>query len=157
LVQLNNGTLNVSLINGFVPLATDTFQIITAGNLVTNTRFGNTTAAPNNILTTLFGTFKVNYTYGAGGNVTLSNFTAAGLAGDYNGNGVVDAADYVMWRNDPSAFGGDPAGYNTWRANFGKTGGSGASLAGAAVVPEPGSGALLMMLVMLGLGSVRRR
>ena len=30
------------------------------------------------------------------------------LAGDYNGNGVVDTADYVMWQ--PNAFGGDPGG-----------------------------------------------
>ncbi len=45
-----------------------------------------------------------------------------GPSGDYNRNGSVDAADYVAWRNDPGSFGGDPAGYNTWRSNFGKTG-----------------------------------
>jgi hypothetical protein len=43
----------------------------------------------------------------------------AGPDGDYNENGTVDAADYVRWRNDPGSFGGDPAGYNTWRGNFG--------------------------------------
>ena len=46
------------------------------------------------------------------------------LLGDYNGNGVVDAADYVAWRNNPSAFGG-ATGYDTWKANFGKTLGAG--------------------------------
>ena len=51
----------------------------------------------------------------------------AQLAGDYNHNGVVDAADYVLWRKNPSVYGGNPAGYNTWRANFGLTGGSGAA------------------------------
>jgi hypothetical protein len=50
-------------------------------------------------------------------------FTAAapGLAGDHNDNGSVDAADYVTWRNDPPAYGGQQ-GYDTWRANFGNTG-----------------------------------
>ena len=49
--------------------------------------------------------------------------------GDYNNNGVVDAADYVLWRNggtlqnDPTP-GVQPGDYAVWRANFGKTGGS---------------------------------
>jgi hypothetical protein len=48
--------------------------------------------------------------------------------GDYNNNGVVDAADYVLWRKTPSAYGGGPAGYNTWRMNFGKTFSSGTAM-----------------------------
>jgi hypothetical protein len=59
-----------------------------------------------------------------------------GLDGDYNDDGTVDAADYVVWRKDPDSFGGDPAGYNTWASNFGAGGGAGSvSLA----VPEPGT------------------
>jgi hypothetical protein len=52
-----------------------------------------------------------------------------GQTGDYNNNGVVDAADYVLWRNggtlqnDPTP-GVQPGDYTVWRANFGKTGGS---------------------------------
>jgi MprA protease rhombosortase-interaction domain-containing protein len=68
------------------------------------------------------------------------------VEGDYNDNGTVDAADYVLWRKDPSAFGGDPAGYNTWRTNFGSTSGSGAVLVGGAV-PEPGA----ILLILIGL------
>ena len=41
------------------------------------------------------------------------------LMGDYNGDGNVGAADYVAWRKDPASFGGDPDGYDTWRAAFG--------------------------------------
>ena len=44
-----------------------------------------------------------------------------GPPGDFNQDGVVDAADYVVWRKSPSTFGGDPNGYNTWRTNFGAT------------------------------------
>lgn len=80
---------------------------------------------------------------------------APGVTGDYNGNGVVDAADYVLWRNDPTSFGGDPAGYNTWRSHFGNTsGGSGAGV-GAAAVPEAGSVALV--LLGLSLCGLKRR
>jgi hypothetical protein len=31
----------------------------------------------------------------------------------------VDAPDYVVWRKNPDASGGNPDGYNTWHANFG--------------------------------------
>jgi hypothetical protein len=80
--------------------------------------------------------------------------TLPGLPGDYNGNGVVDAADYVVWRKNlggnASVFAAgsrDPANtgpvsqadYNAWRANFGKTTGFG----GAGTVPEPMSAWLL--------------
>jgi len=47
---------------------------------------------------------------------------AGSLTGDYNGNGVVDAADYALWRKMPGSFGG-AGGYTTWRSNFGNVGG----------------------------------
>lgn len=71
-------------------------------------------------------------------------------AGDYNGDGVVDTADYAVWRDAEGA----PAGtlpndvnggaignaqYFTWKANFGAQAGGGAS----AAVPEPAAAWLL--------------
>ena len=47
--------------------------------------------------------------------VTVTNVIEPAL-GDYNHNGVVDAADYVIWRKTNS---GSAAAYTTWRANFG--------------------------------------
>jgi hypothetical protein len=85
------------------------------------------------------------------------HIAAAGLTGDYNGDGKVDAADYIVWRRDPTnpTYGGNPGGYTNWRANFGKPPGSGSgSLLGAAV-PEPSSVALVGLLALLV--SVRRR
>ena len=76
------------------------------------------------------------------------------LPGDHNNDGTVDAADYVIWRKNPSAFGGDPAGYNTWRANFGATSGSGSSIDGA--VPEPTTTPLLILGAALWTRSGRR-
>ena len=67
---------------------------------------------------------------------SLAPFTPpmGGVAGDYNDNGVVDAADYVVWRdllgsstqleNEGSGVTPGmvtPEDYTTWRANFGKT------------------------------------
>jgi hypothetical protein len=81
-----------------------------------------------------------------------------GLQGDYNGDGTVDAADYVVWRKNPGAHGGNPGGYNTWRANFSRTGGGGAHVAAfnASPAPEPTAAALAMML-MLGCAMLRHR
>jgi hypothetical protein len=79
------------------------------------------------------------------------------LAGDYNNNGVVDAADYVQWRNDPAAHGGDPEGYNTWRANFGRPPGAASGFGGGAhaAVPEPAS--WILALAAFALFSFNRR
>ena len=69
------------------------------------------------------------------------------VAGDYNGDGNVDAADYVLWRNNvgttnPLAndlIGGTigDAQYNQWRSHFGQTAGSGSGTSAIAAVPEP--------------------
>lgn len=74
----------------------------------------------------------------------------AGLSGDYNHDGKVDTADYVLWRNDPAGNGGNPAGYNTWRANFGASLGSG--LGDAAAVPEPATCGVLLVALSLYMG-----
>ena len=71
-----------------------------------------------------------------------------GVPGDYNNNGVVDAADYVAWRknnntavtlpNDATP-GTSAADYSVWRAHFGQKAGSGSSVVGATsgAIPEP--------------------
>jgi hypothetical protein len=74
--------------------------------------------------------------------------TAPTLEGDYNSDGSVDAADFVAWRDNPAGFGGDPAGYNTWRTNFGSTGGAGGGI-GAGGVPEPATLVLLLLVTSL--------
>jgi hypothetical protein len=84
------------------------------------------------------------------------------LPGDYNHNGVVDAADYVVWRNSlgqsiAAGTGADGNGdgsiteadYDLWRSHFGQTAsGSGSALgaSAAASVPEPGTAALCLIM-----------
>jgi hypothetical protein len=59
---------------------------------------------------------------------------AAALPGDFNTDGTVDAADYIVWR-DGLGTTYTQADYNVWRANFGATG----ALVGTIGVPEPKS------------------
>ncbi len=84
------------------------------------------------------------------------------VEGDYNGNGIVDAADYVIWRkNFPNNSGlatasmGDGNGdgnitsvdYDYWRARYGNPPGSGSGadgLGAGAQVPEPSMTALVL-------------
>jgi hypothetical protein len=88
---------------------------------------------------------------------------APGVPGDYNDDGKVDAADYVVWRknvgtmntlpNDPDGGTIGPNQYITWRDNFGAMNGAGS--AGRAAVPEPAS-MMLVVVAAIGLFSLAR-
>ena len=99
--------------------------------------------------------------------ISASFVSALVLPGDYNNNGIVDAADYVMWRDTLGQTGTDLAAdgnsnhqidagdYDVWRAHFGQTAGSGADASAKAAVPEP---ATLMLIILVAAGwSLRRR
>jgi Trypsin len=65
--------------------------------------------------------------------------------GDFNFDGPVDAADYVVWRNNL----GDSSLYNVWRTYFGTTPGSGSRGERAtSAVPEPTSSVVLMFKLL---------
>jgi hypothetical protein len=79
------------------------------------------------------------------------------VPGDWNGDGKVDAADYVKWRKDPAGNGGNPAGYDTWRENFGKgISGSGSGTLANGSVPEP-TPLVLLLFAMTGWSLPRGR
>jgi hypothetical protein len=69
------------------------------------------------------------------------------LAGDFNEDGSVDAADYAVWRKGAGVV-YDDDDYVDWRANFGATAGSNASGAVSTqpVVPEPEMRILLTLV-----------
>jgi hypothetical protein len=75
------------------------------------------------------------------------------LPGDFNGDGTVDAADYVVWRKAD----GTQPGYDAWRANFGRTAGVGAGAISNAAVPEPATGIILLVMSIAMLVHVPRR
>jgi hypothetical protein len=82
--------------------------------------------------------------------LTLVGAPIPGLPGDYNTDGTVDAADYVVWRKNE----GTQGGYNSWRAHFGETAGSGSGANANATIPEP---ATLVLLILAAAGWCLRR
>jgi hypothetical protein len=72
------------------------------------------------------------------------------LQGDFNGDGVVNAADYVMWRKT----GGTQDQFNLWRANFGQSLGQGVGADAPVAVPDATS--LLPILMAAAIYCVRR-
>jgi hypothetical protein len=74
--------------------------------------------------------------------------------GDFNEDGIVDAADYVVWREND----GMSEGYAAWSANFGQTSAPSAnvSAAGQTAVPEPGLMALVVCAAIMLLWRPRQ-
>jgi autotransporter-associated beta strand protein len=87
--------------------------------------------------------FQLNQYFTGSGIVTV---VGPGPPGDFNGDGAVDASDYVVWRKA----GGAQAGFNKWRANFGATSGGTAI---STTVPEPAT----MVVLLYALVIVYRR
>lgn len=97
-------------------------------------------------------TFQFDEYFSGDGIITVGLAT---LPGDFNNDGEVDAADYVLWRKNPSNF--LPQTYDTWRQNFGNPPGSGSGLGSEpGAVPEPGA-IVVAIIGGLGLLASRRR
>jgi hypothetical protein len=61
------------------------------------------------------------------------------LAGDFNHDGIVDTADYVVWRKNPQGTYTE-SDYNAWRTSFGQMLGSGAmAISALSSAPLPGT------------------
>ena len=137
------GVLEVRLDGGYQPAAGTVFTVVEAGQ-----RTGGFDSVE---LPALAGglTFSVDYS------ATAVTLTVAGVLGDYNQNGVVDLADYTVWRDALGQTGeglvadGDFSGivdmgdYQVWKDNFGVTA-SNANLL-TAPIPEPATAVLLIM------------
>ena len=98
----------------------------------------------------IIGTFTLNK--------GTTQYSVVIAPGDYNGDHVVDAQDYLVWRltdgstTDLRADGNgdrviDANDYDIWKSRFGISYGSGTSL--TSQVPEPGAAALLLIAGLL--------
>lgn len=107
---------------------------------------------------------------GVAGAVDVSLEFVGGLSGDFNEDGVVDAADYTVYRDNVGDIAGLPNDdglgvvgqlhYNLWENQFGATAAVQtvvtAAVPAAAAVPEPGSLLMVTLLAIQGLSRVRR-
>jgi hypothetical protein len=95
-------------------------------------------------------------------------YTPAGVPGDYNGDSLVDAADYTGWRdqlgtnanlpNDETPGTVDPSDFGVWKSHFGQSAGSGSisRLEQSTMTPEPTT-TLLFVAVVPAVVLLRRR
>jgi len=106
--------------------------------------------------------FPVNRSWSALRLTQITPVASVPVTGDYNKNGVVDAADYVVWRSEYGQHASglpadgypdtyiDEYDYDVWRERFGNTSGGAGSFGASAVVPEPSTFALLALVVAIG-------
>jgi hypothetical protein len=86
------------------------------------------------------------------------SLASANLPGDFSGNGVVDAADYSVWRNGLAIGKYRADEYADWKANFGRTDGGTAAISPFQVtVPEPVSWQFPYGLFVMLACATRRR
>jgi hypothetical protein len=130
------GTLEVSLTGGFVPSDGDIFTILTTG------------AGLSGTFDTLLLPSEYQWDVSYGQYDLVLEVLGTSLIGDYNDDGVVDGADYTVWRD---TF-GEEVDFTAWRSNFGMTSnnGSGSLGSGQAAVPEPTTLGLLLVAVFVG-------
>jgi hypothetical protein len=89
--------------------------------------------------------------------------------GDYNRNGIIDAADYITWRDSVGStvttgsgpdgnFNGviDQGDYVVWKRNFGRTVASTLSSSSSAHVPEPATWMLVSVILTASFFGYRR-
>jgi hypothetical protein len=130
---------------------------------------GGPTGLGNHLSTGLFDEFRI---YGSA--LTEAEIlylsqnapeTIFGVAGDFNGDDIVDAADYVLWRdrlNSGTALPNDDGlgtpidsdHYALWKSNFGEELGVGSS---AAAVPEPCTVSLALLTLVAGSLVIKSR
>ena len=155
------GTLDLAILTGFDPQPGQTFDLF-EGAIGSVMGLFTTVNAP------IFNGHTLDLVYTAN-HVTLRVIDAVLPPGDYNNNGIVDAADYVLWRKNvgtttalPNDLIGGTIGtaqYNQWRTNFGQTAPGAGSSSGAianATVPEPAT-CVLLVIAAAGLCPRRRR
>ncbi|MGL4512589.1 MAG: hypothetical protein ACRCT8_05815 [Lacipirellulaceae bacterium] len=144
---------------------TDTYRGFVNGTLVAQTGFVDRAFGLNEFSDADIATFAAGAdpaSMALTGTAYFDNFVVYdGRVGDYNNDGVVNAADYTVWRDTQGTTGSqlqadgnanrtvDAPDYALWVANYGTAG-------AATAVPEPGAIALLALAGLCPLARARR-
>ena len=156
------GLLNVTITNpGMLPPLSSVPILSVSGSI-----FGTLGVVPDPTSSLLGLDF---ITFAQGSNLMLQAFTPiAGMGADFNGDGVIDAIDYAIWRQNYGSAGPagdangdgvvDAADYTIWRNTLTPPppGAGSGGLAGG-TVPEPTSLVMLVAGSLLALAAQRRR
>jgi T5SS/PEP-CTERM-associated repeat protein len=151
------GKLEIILLGGFIPAATDSYAILSAGSMGGGS-FSEVTVTANSMNA---GTFSIGF--GTAG-ITLSNFVPSFIPGDFDADGDVDGADFVIWQTNFPAGSGhvlatgdadgdgdvDGADFVVWQTNFPYP-----PAAGVSPVPEPR--AWLSAIIAVAVAGLRWR
>jgi hypothetical protein len=157
--SLFSAELTQAVLPNLDPTANNILMVSTFNEWHEDTQIEPTVVAnPTTTDSSGLGTYTQGYSYSGYGNLYLDLLHAATvLAGDYNRNGVVDAADYVLYRKTLGQTGTtlaadgnnngqiDSGDYVVWRTHFGQTFGSGSGANANAAVPEPAIAAMLIV------------
>jgi hypothetical protein len=137
------GALSVSLLGDYVPVGGESFDLFNFAAISGNFDSIQLPDLPNGLS---WDTSQL----AVGGELSV---VGSLLAGDYNSDGAVNAADYTVWRDNLGA----PAGtlendvdggvigmahYETWRSNYGA---ESAPMAFETAIPEPSAGVILVL------------
>jgi hypothetical protein len=120
--------------------------------------WGSEAGLNSSTMVSFVGGSPLSYVFQSDGLYVTADMVAI-LVGDYNDNGIVDAADFTVWRdklgttnvlpNDPLGGTIGPAQYDQWRDNFGAVLGSGSGSLAHSPVPEPSAWVLWMGFAIL--------
>jgi len=127
------------------------FTILTAGTIVGGELVGGVEGQFDNLVLPGEFTWDVSYMDDS----VVLEVIGVGLAGDFNGDGLVDTVDYAVWREGLGTQ-YTTAHYDTWRANFGNSSSAALATSGSAGVPEPASLLLILLASIAALASRRR-
>lgn len=163
-----DGLLELTLLDGFTPDASDEFIVLAADSLIGF--FDNVNSGQRLDTTNGLGSFVVNYGIGSAfdeARIVLSDFELSDVQpGDFNADGIVDAADFVSFRDNlgasagtlPNDIDGGPIGaaqFDRLVDNFGLTAAGPAFVSAAVSVPEPA--AIGLLAIAFALQPMRRR
>jgi T5SS/PEP-CTERM-associated repeat protein len=159
------GSITVNTEPSYTPTLGDSFELLTADGGIVGTF--NTVTLPN-----IPGTLEYRLLYSTSSvrmEVAIEGMSIA-LGGDYNDDGIVDALDYTVWRNnfgqlvtlpnDETPGEVTAEDYDVWKANYGETllaGSGGLVIPTPSQVPEPPALFFLMIAGVTFLVASGRR